>query len=295
MKKVWINRKYLAKVACKWTAGFFSLLGFLGTFVSLSDEIPNTWSLICKILLSIGILVGVWLVFFICCVIWFEKQKWLKVFKANNGCHVYVQYGDVFSENEVDNPNERRNIVIPVNRCFDTIIDNDLVSEKTLHGIAVKKVYEDGIFDETTLNRALQDDLQIRQGIEPETILSTEKRKGNLQRFQVGTIAEVHISNTCTYFLLALSMFDFNLTAHTTQEEYIIAMQRLIAYCNERSQGYPIVMPLIGAGLSRTKNDERSILEFIVSLLKMNKNMINNDIHIVVRNSGKESISITEL
>lgn len=48
----------------------------------------------------------------------------------------------------------------------------------------------------------------------------------------------------------------------------MVAIQRLIEYCNARSQGYPIVMPLIGAGLSKTKNDERSILEFIVKLLK---------------------------
>ena len=92
-----------------------------------------------------------------------------------------------------------------------------------------------------------------------------------------------------------MSTFDSNLTAHTTQEEYVIAIQRLIEYCNARSQGYPIVMPLIGAGLSKTKNDERSILEFIVKLLKMNKKIINSDVHIIVRNSGKETVSITEL
>lgn len=54
-------------------------------------------------------------------------------------------------------------------------------------------------------------------------------------------------------------------------------------------------MPLIGAGLSKTKNDERSILEFIVKLLKMNKKIINSDVHIIVRNSGKETVSISEL
>lgn len=295
MKKVWINKKYIAKLACKWTTVFFSLLGFIGTFASLSNIIPDSWSFMCKLLFSIGILVAIWMLSFTACAVWFEKQKWVEVFEANNDCHLYVQYGDVFSKNEVDNPKERRIIVIPVNRCFDTIVDDDLVSEKTLHGIAFKKMYADGIYDETTLNRALQNDLLIRQGMVPDTIALSEKRKGNLQRYQVGTIAEIQASNTCIYFFLALSMFDSNLTAQTSQEEYVIAMQRLIEYCNARSQGYSIVMPLIGAGLSKTKNDERSILEFIVKLFKLNRNIINSDIHIVVRNSGNETISITEI
>lgn len=295
MKKVWLNKKYIAKLACKWTVGLFSFLGFIGTFVSLSDAIPNTWSFMCKLLLSFMIFCVVWVATFVVCAFWFEKKKWVEIFKVNNDCHVYVQYGDVFSKDEIDNPDERRTIVIPVNRCFDTIVDNDLISEKTLHGIAFRKMYEGGIYDENTLNKALQDDLVIRQKIKADTITLSEKRKGNLKRFEVGTVAEIQESNTCTFFFLALSTFDYNLTAKTTQEEYVIAMQRLIEYCNARSQGYPIVMPLIGAKLSKTGNDERSILEFIVKLLKMNKKIINNDVHIVVRNSGKETVSITEL
>ena len=63
------------------------------------------------------------------CAIWFETKKWVKIFETNNDCHVYIQYGDVFFVDEVDNPNERRTIVIPINRCFDTIIDNDLIND----------------------------------------------------------------------------------------------------------------------------------------------------------------------
>lgn len=295
MKKIWVNKNYIVMLACKWTTYLFSFLGFIGTFVSLGEIIPESWSFLCRLLLSFLILVVSWMILLIMCVLWFEKQKRFPIFKVNNNFHVYVQYGDVFSENEVVNPNERRNIVIPVNRCFDTIVDNDLVSEKSLHGMAFKKIYADGIYDEDTLNKALLDDLTNRQRLKADTLIRTEKRGGNLNRFQPGTIAEIHESNTCTFFFLALSKFDSNLTGHTTQEEYVLALQRLIEYCSDRSQGYPIVIPLIGAGLSKTKNDERSMLEFIVKLLKMNKSIINSDVHIVVRNNGEETVSITEL
>ena len=39
MKRAWLNRKYITKLACRWTAGAFSLLGFIGTFAQLNDII----------------------------------------------------------------------------------------------------------------------------------------------------------------------------------------------------------------------------------------------------------------
>ena len=72
-------------------------------------------------------------------------------------------------------------------------------------------------------------------------------------------------------------------------------MMKLIEYCYERSQENPVIMPIIGAGLSRTDKNEKDLLEYIVKLIKLNRNLIKSDIHIVVRNSGKESISITDL
>lgn len=295
MKKSWLNRRYITKLACGWTAGVFSVLGFIGTFASLSDIVPSNWRLEYKVLLSIGILLFIFTILWLGCAIWFERQKWVEVFEANNDCHVYVQYGDVFSEYEVDIPNQRRNIIIPVNRCFDTIVDDDLVSSKTLHGIAFKRLYSSGRYNENSLNAAIHDDLDVRQGLMPKQISINEKRKGNLKRYDLGTVAEVKEDSNCTYFFLALSTFDYNLSARTTQEEYVLTMQRMIKYCNARSQGFPIVIPLIGAGQSRTGNNERAILEYLIGLLKMNKTLIMSDIHIVVRNSGKETIPITEL
>lgn len=295
MKKAWINKKYITGLACKWTVMLFSLLGFVGTFVSLNDIIPNNWKFRYKMLFSIIIIIIIFLIFWILCAFWFERQKWIEVFEGNNGCHIYVQYGDIFSPNEVRSPNQRRNVIIPVNRCFDTIIDDNLVSSRTLHGIAFRKLYSSGKYNEDSLNTALYTDLNIRQRLVPEDISNNEKRRGNLKRYSLGTVAEIVGESDCTYFFIALSTFDYNLSAHATQEEYVLTMQRMIEYCYSRSQGFPVVMPLIGAGQSRIGNNEREILEYIIGLFKMNKDLIMSDIHIVVRNSGKDTISITGL
>ena len=63
MKKAWLNKKYIAKLACRWTTGVFSLLGIVGTFASLSEIAPEEWPVPYKILLSLGIVAVVWLFF----------------------------------------------------------------------------------------------------------------------------------------------------------------------------------------------------------------------------------------
>lgn len=294
MRRVILNRKYIAKLATHWTSGLFAFLGLIGTFVSLSDVLDSSLSIQCRIGISIGILVGVWLIFFTGCALYVYKKRRIEVVELNNGHHIYVQYGDVFSEDEVLKPQERRSIVIPVNRCFDTLVDNDLVSSGTLHGIAMNKLYQENGFNMNTLGDAIKSNLNLQQ-VPYENLSIADKRKGNLKRFPAGTVAEIKISEQCSYFFLGLSKFDKNLKASTSEEEYVLAMMKLLEFCNERSQQFPVVMPLIGAGLSRTKKSEKDILTYIIGLVKMNKELINCDLHIIVRDNGKESIAITDL
>lgn len=133
-----------------------------------------------------------------------------------------------------------------------------------------------------------------RQQLKPKDLQREEKRRGNLKRYDVGTVAEIKKSDVCKFFCLGLSYFDRDLTAHTSKDDYVLAMQKMIEYCYARSQGDAVIIPLIGAGLSKTKYGERAILEYLVKSLKLNKDLIVSDIYIVVRNSGKETIPITE-
>lgn len=175
------------------------------------------------------------------------------------------------------------------------MVDNDLVSNKSIHGIAFNKLYESRLYDSDTLNDCIQKDLIERQQLKPKDLQREEKRRGNLKRYDVGTVAEIKKSDVCKFFCLGLSYFDRDLTAHTSKDDYVLAMQKMIEYCYARSQGDAVIIPLIGAGLSKTKYGERAILEYLVKSLKLNKDLIVSDIYIVVRNSGKETIPITEL
>ncbi len=293
LKRIWLNRKYVMQSAAGGLGGTFAVLGFIALFIPL-DGYLKCETLLQRIMASILLLGAVcvfWLLIFSVYVL--HKHR-ITLFSVSDGHNVYVQYGNVLNKKEVLKPQERRNIVVPVNRCFDTLVDDDLVSANTLHGKTMKKLYAKRYFTQETLESAIQESLQ-GQNLQPETVPLEEKPKGNRKRYPVGTVAQVSISDTCTFFFLALSTFDRELHAHTSEEDYVLSLCRLFRFCNVRSQRYPVVMPLIGGGGSNVWADEREILEYIVKFLSLNRLLINCDVHIVVRESGRSKVAIADL
>jgi len=292
-----LNLNYNTKKGIAITVIIMSILGFISTFTSISDVIPTEWTLVKRILASTLILLIIFIICFVgyCICAWFYNNK-VKVFSSGNHS-IYVLYGDIFSSNNLDQNKIKRNLIIPVNRCFDTIVDNDLISETRLHGMAMKRLYDNNVFTPDSLNILLQQSLKEKQidARDIEEIPVAEKRKGNRQRWPVGTVVEVDESNEIKYFFLALSSFDKELHPKISKEEYILALTRLISYCNKRSQGYPVVMPLIGTGASAVEKDGRIALEYLLKLLKLHRDLIDCDFYIVVRDNVKDSISIMDL
>ena len=289
VKCIWINKVYISKITTTIVGTLYALLGFIGTFASLDEIFPDELQMWKKILISLSILLGLWVVCFITVAIIILNKKRFSVTTFNSGNTIYLQYGDLFSINEVFDSNERRNIVIPVNRCFDTIVDNRVISEKTLHGMMLKKIYSTGIYSQASLNQQIQEQLKNQKY---ELLSDNDKPEGNKKRFPVGTIIDLPGIGNEHYLLWALSSFDNNLKAHTTMQEYVLAVQRLIEACNTESEGFPVLLPLVGTGLSRTKKEQEDVLAYILNAFKLNKCEINCDIHIIVRENLKKEISI---
>lgn len=293
------NKKYIFYKTKNDIITFSALLGLLGFFVSFSDVISCIFAskdFLCKISIGFIMVAFVSLSCFVKRAISVLTNRRVKVIGLNNGHNVYVQYGDLFSSGEILQPAEKRIVVIAVNRCFDTIVDNDLISEKTLHGIAMKRLYDNQTYTQDSLNEVIQEQLKFQNTLVAERVCKNAKRKGNLSRYPVGTVAEVDNPNdNILYFFLALSTFDENLKASTNDEEYVIALLRLLQYIDVRSQGMPVVLPLIGGGLSRTNIKEGDILNEMIQFMKIKKDLLHGDVHIVIRNNLKESISIYNL
>lgn len=291
-KVIWCNKGYLAKEATKWTSGLYAFLGFAGLFMSYDKIIPEDKSVFCKFLIGFAVLAGVWLVFFIVNAFLTIKKERFEIIKSNNGHSLYVQYGNVFNKKEVFTPGKPRNIVIPVNRCFDMHLDNQIVSVETLHGKMLNRLYASKTYTESSLNLLLEEKLK---NIEFEQVTMQEKPIGKQKRYPVGTCVKIPGMDKENYLLVALSSFDEEEHARTSMAEYSVALQKMIESCNDESQGYPIVVPIVGAGLSRIKKNQYDILRYMISLFRINKEEINSDIHIIVYEKLKNEISIAEI
>lgn len=291
--RFWLNRCVVLKRTCQWVGVIYSICGFLSVWFSFGDCLPKGWTFWCKVLFSISVLFGL---FIVCCIIvtWRTLSKAKKlVLESSSGHKVYVQYGDMYSPAIVAKEyDERRNIVVSVNRCFDTIVDNDLVSDRTQHGRVMNDLYAKGLYTPDSLNETIQEKLQGEHYVDLTRI---NKSKGNTFRYDVGTIAEIQGDDHIVYFFLGISKFDSHFMASTSKDEFVLAVQKMIEYCNTRSQGYPVIMPLIGSNLARTNIFQEDILKYLIQALKINRDKISADIHIVIWKGDKDNISIHNL
>lgn len=292
MRYIWINKGYIAKVASTITGGFYALLGFIGTLVPLDEILSDKMSIWTRGIISAAILIGIWAFCFVAVSIHMIRKNRIKILSANNGHALYLQYGNIFDANEVIDSSQRRNIVVPVNRCFDTCVDDHIVSSQTVHGIAFSSLYASGKYTEESLSTLIE---KLLKNTQYESLPEKEKPAGNRKRYPVGTVVDLPGCENEHYFLWALSTFDNNLKAHTSMQEYALAVQKLIESCNTESEGFPVVIPLVGTGLSRTKKDQQAVLKYLINAFRINKDEINCDIHIVVRDDIKNEIAIMNI
>lgn len=297
MRQIWLNRRHIIKRSWQWAGSAYATIGLAGMLADLDGLILpglDTWK---RVLIGLAILFGVWILMIIGCCIFYSHTEKICVLNLSNSHRVYVQYGDVLDKNVICNKHNvpsalKRNVVIPVNCCFDTIVDDDLVSSMKIHGKAFSKLYDSGKYTSESLDRAIRDNLNSRN-ILSKRITVVEKRKGNLERYPFGTVAEIPVSDEEKFFLLALTEFDSDFHAKIyNKENYLNALQRLIEYISSRSQNFPTVLPLVGGGLPEVCESKQVVLELLLSVIKINKDKINCDLHIVVSDTRKEYVSI---
>lgn len=78
-------------------------------------------------------------------------------------------------------------------------------------------------------------------------------------QYPIGTVSVLDFENT-SFFLCAISTLDDNNVAHSDGECIKRALEQLIKVYNQVGQGYPMYLPLLGTGRSRTGlSEKRSI------------------------------------
>lgn len=290
-----LNFGSIIRISCTWTGVVYAVLGFLATFSSFESifEQFGITAFLCKLLVSVGILAGVFLICVVLATVAVLTKKQVKVLEGVDGHSVYVVYGDLLDKNTAPSRTKRRNVCFAVNRCFDTVVDNKLISEETLHGRAFKKLYESGSFTPASLDSAIQ--ASIIQGATSKMLTIKQKPAGNLKRYEVGTGADLEISESLHYFLIGIGKMNENLKNKAENGEYCLAIQKMIEFFDTYSQGYPVLMPIVGAGLTRLGQDPSDLLKYLIQSFVLNKSHLSSDIYIVLPEDAREKISIANL
>lgn len=207
------------------------------------------------------------------------------VAKLGNGKRLNIRFGDILADELTQ---ERTNIVISFNRCFDTQVDDYLIRRNSLHGKLVNKLIDSGRYTEETLQRAIETSLT-----RPSNLTSSneakDKKIGKGKRYELGAVAEIEGVNNEHYFCLGLSEFNQNI-AYISKGDYVVALNKLIERIIRLSQNYPVYIPLIGTGIPSLGISEELALMMIIHTILLHKANIYCDIYIVVRPELKYSI-----
>lgn len=184
-------------------------------------------------------------------------------------------------------------IVIAVNRCFDTIVDQDIIKSDSVHGQFLQLFAPDDSARQR-LDDAIESSLH-EFDISFEALDRTDKRYGKLKRYPLGSVARIKGENGVTFFLLALTKFDVNCVAHCNKHEYVECMLKLFEYYDAHGQGLDLYLYPMGTKMARTGLSKKEALEAIVTLTKISKEHLKSKTTIIVDKRNKNEIPIMGL
>lgn len=281
-----INAKNAFQSSHKITAALYGIVGIILSFVSW-DDIGITDK---KYRIAIFIVIPIlsFIVSLIHHIFSSKKEVWRRGTDA-----IFICYGDIVKLGFAKRKKVKYRIAIPVNSDFDTVVGNEIVSAKTLHGQWINEAKTNGC-NIHTIDKTLERALSANQ--ESINLDSSQKPKGKRIRYPIGTIAEVRLDDAnTTFYLFALSNFDPNMNAYSSKSYCIECIEKLIQYHNIHGQGEDLYIPLIVTGLSRVNNSLDESVDMILSVLRLHQEDIHCQCHVVVYNKERAHFSIHSL
>lgn len=188
---------------------------------------------------------------------------------------VSVVAGDIFNSGIYESFSDRALVAISVDSSFSTVLASGveggnpfLVSPKTIHGKFLRSMYCRGITD-SDLDRRIENELRLA-GYQRDV-------KGH---FPIGSIAVIDDGNV-SYCLLAVAEHDERGNTQSTETDIRSAVNNLVLLYDRRGLGYPLLIPLLGTGRSRSGMDQQRSFELLLRCLMENKQRIQGDVIIV--------------
>lgn len=229
-----------------WT--ILSIIAVVFTLGSIFISIPNDRKLVVAIMFLCVLLV-------IYIIMWIRANLLKKMKISINNSVVEVRIGNIFEEEELK--------VIAFNEYFDTLVDNVIISERTLNGMFIKNVLK----DVAELDTLIENDEYLSEKISGT---NQNRRHGKKNRYKLGTIFKHN-----DYLLTAFTKFDDENRAFLSMNDYV---NFLLNFWNEVDiiyNGRSVSIPLLGSGITRFKEynsiTDQELLELLIWSFKISR------------------------
>lgn len=269
-----IKVKFFDKGLIKEFFTVLSIISIIFSFISILIDIPDNY----KVKVSVGFIL---FFLFTYIILWIKANSLNKVRLKINNSVIDVKIGDIFKESDLK--------VIGFNEYFDTLVDNRIISDKTLNGIYINKF----VNDLDVLNESINNDEHCKDQI---IEINNNRKSGKKKKYRLGTIFQHN-----DYLLAAFSKFDNNNRAYLYMSDYI---NFLINFWNEVDiiyAGHSISIPLLGSGITRFKEynmiSEQELLELLIWSFKVSRIKFKypSQVVIVIHESIKDKINFFKL
>lgn len=286
IRRIKINLKYIFTKFTLIVSIVFGIISGIQIFADWNTigikDTKNKILILLALLLLCGVIAFIWGGFL--------SNK--RTIYSRDEVEINVKYGDLMKISFPKKNVEERIVVIAVNQCFDTIVDQNVIREASVHGQFIKN-YVHNISDLHKLDIEIKDSLS-EFGYEYTLLKRDDKLYGKLDRYPRGSIARINGDNGVTFFLLALTGFDRNCKAHCNKREYVESVLKLFEYYDSHGQGKELYLYPMGTGMARTGLSKKEALESIITLTKISKEHLRSKTTIIVDKRCKNDISITE-
>ncbi len=185
-----------------------------------------------------------------------------KIVLNHDGSTIEIKQGDILSD---DYKKENIIRVFNFNEFFDTEVDKQLISAKTLNGQILNSEFKDKISD---LDKKIEEDDHLKRNISENSVT---RIKGKATKYYLGTIFAAD-NNT---FFTALTHFDEENKAILLMPDYIRFLMKFWDEIDNLYDGNTIVITLFGNGRTRlddgTKYEPQELLKIILWTFKLRK------------------------
>jgi hypothetical protein len=249
-------------------------ISLLLSFALIAFDIPDEHKLLAGIILAIVLIITY-------VVIWLFANKMVSKTLCINNSTLVVKLGDIFEEKEFK--------VIAFNEYFDTIVDDKIISSRTLNG----KYLQTKVSDISELDRRIESDQAVSNNL---IEIEATRIRGKNKRYRLGSI---FLNDD--FILTAFTKFDSDNRAYLRMNDY---MDFLLNFWNEVDKiyaGRSVSIPLLGSGITRFKEfiaiSEQELLEMLIWSFKISRIKFSypSKVTIVIHESMKDKINFYKL